>query len=405
MSTIGELAVWAALLLSAWGATAGWIAARGGDGRAPFGASAARAVDATAVLLPLAVAGVAALLFRSDFSFAFTAEATSANLPRISRVAALLSRSGGTWLVVAGLVALLGGLAVRRAAGSAPLAAAVSALTLLPLAWAMSADSPYARTAAAVHDGAGLAPAWQLPWTSMARASLVLFAAAAAIVLAQLIAARPARRWALAAWAAGAVALVVALHRTIDGPAWGAADWIALAAWGVLSLALHRRRAPARAAAHLAHAAAIVALIALGGWMMRTRQTLPLGGTAPASARDPFGTTWRFTSDGLSVYQELNRHVTAILVDAKRGGARARVARTEWRDYLDIDGAPLGDGTPVDAVLPGEAMYAAVGLAMPPAGEDAVLDVRFVPLFAFWWVALAFALAAAAVAARGEEPA
>ncbi|HUO51647.1 MAG TPA: hypothetical protein VMT93_03935, partial [Gemmatimonadaceae bacterium] len=280
-------------------------------------------------------------------------------------------------------------------------AGVVCAAVFAALAWAAATDPPFARVAAIPRDGAGLAPAWQMPWTPAARA-LALGVAALLVIVAACRAARlPARGWTLAAMTVGACAIAAAMRRGLTGPPIGFLEGGLLAVSLVVPVAARRDLLGARAWRVLAAALAAAGIALAAGAAWGARAALPLGGTAPATARGPAGATWTFTSDGLSVYEEQNRHVTAVLVDVRRGSSRVGVARAEWRDYLGASGETLGDGAPYDAVLAAPFTYTTVGLAMPPAGEDVVLDVRFAPLFWLWWLFAALAAAAAAIAAAG----
>ncbi len=408
MTAVGELALWTAFLLAVWGTVAGSVAARGDPARnAPFAESAARALWANALLLALALAGVVAALLAPDFGFTFIVGSTSLSLPSVYRLAALMSRPEGSLLTLAFAIALVGAPALRAArradaAARPALAAALCAAVLLPLAGTVLAADPYVRAAAPAAEGFGLSPAWQNLTAPIARAALVIAAAVFAVALAQRVARRAARRWWLAAWGLGALALMLMLRRSLSGTSGSPAEWAALSVWLVLSFGLHRRRDRARLAAHLAHAGAVVALIAAAGFALRAEHRVLLAGSVATDVRDPLGRSWRFTSEGLSSYDELNRHVAAVLVDATRGNGRVRVLRTEWRQYVDAEGEPLGAAVPVAAVLNGLLTSVVVELAAPPRGDDGVFVVRFVPFFAWWWLAAGLMIAAALLSAVRE---
>jgi hypothetical protein len=91
-----------------------------------------------------------------------------------------------------------------------------------------------------------------------------------------------------------------------------------------------------------------------------------------------------------------------VLFDVRRGAGRMRVVRPEWRRYVDETGDPVGDAASVNAVVNGPLTTVVIGLAMPPAGDDATLVVTFVPLFVWWWVAAALFVVSAAAGIRRE---
>ena len=401
MTAAGELSLWAALLLSLWGAVAGRLALSGPPARAAvFSESAVRAPWAVALLLVVAVTGLAAALLAPDLSLQYVALSTSRNVPEWWRLGALMSRPAGALLLLVFLVALLGALAQR--AGTLVLTARLCELLTASLAAIVLTANPYARLPRALPDGMGLDPAWQIAVTPLARLAMVVAAATAAVAAAHVLARRDARAWWLAASGLGGVALVASLRRSLTGPAWGVLEWSALIIWLAVTLWAHVRRGRPRLSAHLAHAAALVALVSLAGFFMRASHSERIAAGGSLELRDPVGGSWRFTSEGLSSYDALNRHVRAVLFDVRRGTGRTRVMRPEWRRYVDDGGDPVGDVTPVAAVVNGPLTTVVTGLAAPPVGDDATLVVTFVPLFVWWWAAAALLAASAAAGMRRE---
>jgi hypothetical protein len=391
VSAAGELALWAALLCAAWGAAAGTIAARRAD--SAFALSADRALVAVAALLALAVAGAVAIEFAPDLNFALAANTTSTNLPRPLRLAALLSTPAVCTLIVAALVAALAVNApgAERAKWSGTVCAALAAIVAL----AVLAGRPYERYDVAVADGRGLDPAWYSPWSSIARVALVIFAAAAATAMLRAAARMRSRGWALAAVAFGAIAIACALRRSLGGPAWGAIEWAAVAAWAACVVLARPWRGAARA---LAIAGAVAAIAALLGGSASHWASLELQDAVPATQRDRLGTTWTFVSDGRSIYTQLDRRVLASFIETGPG----RGARPEWRVYVDAVGETRSEA-PVDAVVAGIPTYVVLGFLSPPGANSAAVRVRFVPLFALWWVAAILLSATAVVGARQER--
>ena len=401
MTAAGELSLWAALLLSLWGAVAARLALSGPAARAEaLSESAARATWAVALLTAVAVGGLAAALLAPDLSLEYVALSTTRNVPEWWRLGALMSRPAGALLLLIAIASLLGAFA-QRGSSTAFTARMCELLTASLTAIVITAN-PYARLPRALPEGVGLDPAWQIAVTPLARLAILIAAAVAAVAVAQTLARRDARAWWLAASGLGGVALVAALRRSLTGPAWGALEWSALAVWLAVTLWLHARGGRPRLASYLTRAAAVVALVSLAGFFMRATHRATIAPGAATEMGDPLGGSWRFTSEGLSSYEALNRHVRAVLFDVRRGAGRTRVVRPEWRRYVDAGGEPVGDATAVNAIVNAPLSTSVIGLAAPPVGNETTLVVTFVPLFVWWWAAAALVAAAAAAGMRRE---
>ncbi len=399
MTAAGELALWAALLIAAWGSVAGsaLLAAPGRAGGSGFAESSRRALWAAALLLAVAVAGVVAMLLAPDPAFAFAASSVTTRMPALYRLAAIVTRVRGELLVLAALSALLGAFAMRGARNTV-LCAVVLALAALPL---IVGANPYARAAGA---GAMIVPSWELPYTPFARVALLLVLAIAIVAASLSANGRAARRWWIAAWGTGALALVISVRAALTGKAWDWSDWIVCVLWLALGVWLFRRRAASRLATRLALAGALVAVAALAGWFLRAEHRIVLETAESAELNDPFGSEWRFTSEGLSVFDELDRQAAVVLVSV-RHGARVQKGRVELRQFINEDGAPVGREVPVAAFFPRFIVSSVVAFAAPPDNGSVTLFVRFVPLFTWWWAAAALFAASAGVLLRTEPAA
>src|SRR5437762_14326237 len=59
-----------------------------------------------------------------------------------------------------------------------------------------------------------------------------------------------------------------------------------------------------------------------------------------ASIKSPYGWTYRLTHLGISQYDALNRHVTAVTLEVTRDGKRLGVLTPEKRQHVDGLGRP-----------------------------------------------------------------
>ncbi|MGH7633939.1 MAG: heme lyase CcmF/NrfE family subunit, partial [Gemmatimonadaceae bacterium] len=110
MILIGELSLWVALLMAAWGTTAGFAGAY--TQRSELIASARRALYATCAFVVLAAAGLWTALLTSDFSFKFVASYTSANLPTVYKFTSFWAGQEGSLLLWALILSIYSSIAI-----------------------------------------------------------------------------------------------------------------------------------------------------------------------------------------------------------------------------------------------------------------------------------------------------
>ena len=166
VTLVGELALWVALLMAAWGAIVSFAGGR--VGRADLIASGERALYAAFACIVLATAGTMAALVRSDFSFRYVASVTSANLPVAYKLIALWAGQAGSLLVWALLLSthaaiVLGMHRVATREYGPCVAGALSTILLFFLAAMCLGASPYERLSVMPVEGQGMHPQLQSP--------------------------------------------------------------------------------------------------------------------------------------------------------------------------------------------------------------------------------------------------
>ncbi len=214
MILLGELSLWVALLMAAWGTAVGFAA--GVTRRAELTASAHRAIYATFGFTALAALGMWAALLSSDFSFRYVASYTSANLPVMYKITALWAGQSGSLLFWSLILTFYASVAVfvnRR--GSREMMPYVigtlSAVSLFFLAMVALGSNPYDRLDFIPPDGRGMNPQLQNPGMTFHPPNLYLGYVATTIPFAFAIAALitrklddewllAVRRWALVTW-------------------------------------------------------------------------------------------------------------------------------------------------------------------------------------------------------------
>ncbi len=166
MTILGQISLWLALLVAAWGAATGVL---GGIRRRPeLIHSARRATYVLFGLLAVAAACLLTALLRHDFNVEYVAAYTSRNLPLVYTVAAFYGGQAGSLLFWAFVLSIFASAAQwstpKRYEPLMPYVAAVtSGIEIFFLATLVFAANPFARLPFTPADGSGLNPQLQNP--------------------------------------------------------------------------------------------------------------------------------------------------------------------------------------------------------------------------------------------------
>ncbi|MGI8843414.1 MAG: heme lyase CcmF/NrfE family subunit [Gemmatimonadaceae bacterium] len=214
MTLVGELSLWVALLMAAWGTTVSF--AGGALRNRSLVLSGERAVHATLAFVVVASIGLWSALLRSDFSFKYVASYTSANLPAAYKISAFWAGQSGSLLFWTLILAMYAATAVRLNRNRLPelapyVAGTLSAVTLFFLLVTAFGSNPYERLSWLPPDGRGMNPQLQNPGMALHPPSLYLgyvattvpFAFAVAALITRRLDAKwlgAVRRWALLSW-------------------------------------------------------------------------------------------------------------------------------------------------------------------------------------------------------------
>ncbi len=258
MILVGELSLWIALLMAAWGAVVSFAA--GALGRGDLAASGRRAIYVSFAALALATGGVLAALLARDFSFAYVASHTNLALPRAYAVSALWSGPAGAMLVWAFVLAACAGWLARTGAtrdrAPSPWTTGVAAtlLVFVLLVVCLQAN-PYERAPWLAPDGQGLDPRLLQPVMVLHRPLLVFGYVALsvpfALTMGGLLAGRldatwaaSSRRWALTGWTCLAASVLVGARGAAATSPTGGWNWsldtgVAVGVWVAATALLH----------------------------------------------------------------------------------------------------------------------------------------------------------------------
>jgi cytochrome c-type biogenesis protein CcmF len=99
---------------------------------------------------------------------------------------------------------------------------------------------------------------------------------------------------------------------------------------------------------------------------------------------DPWGHHWRFVSQGISRYDQLNRQVTAVALEATRDGKPAGIVTSEKRQHVDSQGNPTFEPSTEVGIMESAKQDVYVVLAGVIGEETAEVRITFNPLV--WWV-------------------
>ena len=166
MTVLGELSLWLALLLAAWGTAVGILGGRSGN--AELIASSRRTPYALLFVVSVASICLLVALLRHDFNVAYVYSYSSRNLPTPYLISAFYGGQAGSllfWaLVLCGFSAAAQWLTPKRYTYLMPYVAAVtSAITLFFIVVSLFAANPFERLQFTPPDGAGLNPQLQDP--------------------------------------------------------------------------------------------------------------------------------------------------------------------------------------------------------------------------------------------------
>ncbi|MFQ6046532.1 MAG: cytochrome c biogenesis protein CcsA, partial [Gemmatimonadales bacterium] len=235
MTILGQLMLWVALPLAAWGSVVGFL---GGRTRRPeLITSARRTTYALLAVIAVASLGLMVALLRHDFNVSYVARYTSRDLPTVYAIAAFYGGQAGSllfWALVLTLFAALAQwLTSRRYEHLMPYVAAVtSVVTLFFVVVLVFAANPFERLPFTPVDGNGLNPQLQNPGMVVHPPMLYLgyisitipFAFAVAALISRRLDAGwllAIRKWTLASWLFLSVGITLGMWWAYVELGWG----------------------------------------------------------------------------------------------------------------------------------------------------------------------------------------
>jgi cytochrome c-type biogenesis protein CcmF len=135
---------------------------------------------------------------------------------------------------------------------------------------------------------------------------------------------------------------------------------------------------------YIVHFGIVVLFAAFAGLAFKKEYDLSLAPGASFSAVDPYNRTWTFTSQGVSRYEELNRQVTAVVLEAKLANAAPTLLKSEKRQHVDSRGNPTFEPSTEVGILESLRQDVYLVLHGVTGEETAEIRITFNPLV--WWV-------------------
>jgi cytochrome c-type biogenesis protein CcmF len=136
---------------------------------------------------------------------------------------------------------------------------------------------------------------------------------------------------------------------------------------------------------YIVHVGVVVLFVAFAGFAFKKESDVALGPGEIAELVDPYGHRWTFTSQGISEFEQLNRRVVAVALQASRDGKAMGLIRSERRQHVDSRGVPTFEPSTevgIDYALRQDTYVVLAGVV----GERAELRIAFNPLVVWVWI-------------------
>ncbi len=137
---------------------------------------------------------------------------------------------------------------------------------------------------------------------------------------------------------------------------------------------------------YIVHAGMTMVFAAFAGLAFRKEFDLTLRPGETFAAKDAWGREWRFTSLGLSRYEQLNRQVVALNLQVTRDGKSVDNIVTEKRQHVDSQGNPTFEPSTEVGIQYDAKGDTYVVLAGVSPGERAEVRITFNPLVIWVWL-------------------
>ena len=135
---------------------------------------------------------------------------------------------------------------------------------------------------------------------------------------------------------------------------------------------------------YIVHAGVVILFCAFAGLAFKRENDVTLHTGQTYETTDPYGHHWAFVSQGLSQFDQLNRHVVAITLKPTRDGKPMPLIESEKRQHFDSRGQASFEPSTAVGIQEGLAQDVYVVLAGATNEDTAEIRITFNPLV--WWV-------------------
>jgi cytochrome c-type biogenesis protein CcmF len=137
---------------------------------------------------------------------------------------------------------------------------------------------------------------------------------------------------------------------------------------------------------YIVHAGIVMMFAAFAGMAFKSEYDITLSTGQAFEAKDPYGHTWRFVSQGVSTSSLKDREVQAVGLETFRDGKRIGIISGEKRRYLDAQGQQLFQPSTEVGLFSRPKLDTYVVLAGLRDRDTAEIRVTFNPLVMWVWV-------------------
>jgi cytochrome c-type biogenesis protein CcmF len=130
----------------------------------------------------------------------------------------------------------------------------------------------------------------------------------------------------------------------------------------------------------------VMLFAAFAGFAFKKEFDISLTPGQTFTTTDPYGAEWSFTSNGVSRFPQLNRHVTAVALQSTRNGGKPELITTETRQYVDSRGVPTFEPSTEAGIHGTWRQDVYVVLAGVSGEERAEIRITFNPLVRWVWM-------------------
>jgi cytochrome c-type biogenesis protein CcmF len=135
---------------------------------------------------------------------------------------------------------------------------------------------------------------------------------------------------------------------------------------------------------YVVHAGVVILFSAFTGMAFRQEHSVTLAEGEVFTTRDPYGSTWTFTNEGLSPFESLNREVLAVAIHPTFDGKPLTILTSEQHQYFDSRGNLTYQPSIEVGILTQQRQDVYLVLAST-VGDRAELRIDFNPLAAWIW--------------------